>query len=134
VTPDVPAPDTERRIQRGHQARTAPRVPAWLALLIGLGLIAAGTALVLVGAGGLRPAPRVPVPAAVLSAIGVVFVVPIELSLPRGPYETRLADRPPRYWELEVRGEATGADFGATFLLPVYAPAASVCDGTGLPA
>lgn len=67
--------DTERRILKGHQARTAPRVPAWLALLIGLGLIAAGAALGLVGAGVLRPEPRVPAPAAVPYAIGVTFVV-----------------------------------------------------------
>jgi hypothetical protein len=307
-------PDTERRILKGHQARTAPRVPAWLALLIGLGLIAAGVALGLIGAGVLRPEPRVPAPAAVPYAIGVTFVVlgawflalrigdglrdararrlrrtmpgapwladhpwnpagawdetggravaaailavilgiflvpfnwvafsprsgidvwgrilfvavtgafdvltavvagyaayfgwrrarfgpvflrfervplmlgtsarvwlrvsrppadcrlaatlrcieeryvsdsestatqseqvwadvlpvepawgnvggswnlPIGLRLPLGPYETRLADRPPRYWELEVRGEAPGVDFDATFLVPVYGP------------
>lgn len=310
-------PDTERRILKGHQTRTVPRAPAWLLVLIGLGLIAAGGALVLVGAGGLRAEPRVPVPAVVLHAIGVVFVVlgawllalrigdglrdararrlrrampgapwladhawdpagardetgrraaaalalaailalflvpfnwiafsprsgihwsgrilsvavtgafdvltvivagyalylgwrrarfgpvflrferfplalgtsarvwlrvprppvgcrvaatlrcieeryvadgdssstlseqvwadavpiepawgqvggswnlPIGLRLPVGPYETRLAERPPRYWELDVRGEAPGVDFGATFLVPVYAPPAA---------
>ena len=310
-------PDTERRILKGHQARTAPRVPAWLALVIGLGLIGAGVALGLVGAGLLRPTPRVPVPAAVPYAISVSFVVigawllayrledglrmartrrfrrtmpgapwladhpwdpagawdetgrravatailavilgvflvpfnwvafsprsgidlwgrilfvvvtgafdvltlvvvgyavyfawrrvrfgpvflrferfpltlgtpcrvwlrvprppadcrlaatlrcieeryvadgdssstqseqvwadalpietawgrvsgswnlPIGLRMPLGPYETRLADRPPRYWELEVRGETHGVDFGATFLMPVYAPRAA---------
>ena len=309
-------PDTERRILKGHQARTAPRVPAALALVIGLGLIVAGGALFLVGAEILRPKSRVPAPAAVPYAIGVSFVVmgawllayriedglrdararrlrrtmpgapwladhpwdpagagdetgrravataalalilgvflvpfnwvafsprseidvwgrilfvvvtgifdlltvvvagyaayfgwrrarfgrvflrferfpltlgaptrvwlrvprppagsrlaatlrcieeryvsdsdststrseqvwadtrpidpawgligggwnlPIGLHLPLGPYETRLADRPPRYWELEVRGEAPGVDFGATFLMPVYAPPA----------
>jgi len=313
VTRDISVPDTERRILRGHRARTVPRVPAWIALLIGLGLIAGGAALVLVGVGVLRPRPRVLVPDAVPYAIGVVFVVvgtwllaikigdvlrdararrfrrtmpsspwladhpwnpagawdetgrqatagaavtvilalflvpfnwvafsarsgiplsgrivfvlvtgafdiltafvagysaylgwrrvrfgpiflgferlpctlgtstrvwlrvprppadcrlaatlrcveeryvtdgdssstlsdqvwadtpsiepawgrsggswnlPIELRLPLGPYETRLADRPPRYWELEVHGEAPGVDFDATFLLPVYA-------------
>jgi hypothetical protein len=309
-------PDTERRILTGHQARTAPRVPAWLALVLGLGLIVAGAALGLVGAGVLRPEPRVPAPAAVPYAIGVTFVVlgawllayriedglresrtrrlqrampgapwfadhpwdpagawdetgrravatavlavilgvflvpfnwvafsprsgidlwgrilfivvtgafdiltvvvagyaayfawrrarfgpvflrferfpltlgtsarvwlrvprpptdcrlaatlrcveeryvadgdssstqseqvwadavpiepawgqvggswnlPIGLRLPVGPYETRLAERPPRYWELDLRGEAAGVDFGATFLVPVYAPPA----------
>jgi len=66
-------PDTERRILRGHPARTVPRVPAWIALLIGLGLIAGGAALVLVGAGILRPKPRVAVPDAVPYAIGVVL-------------------------------------------------------------
>jgi hypothetical protein len=75
VTQDSPAPDTERRILTGHPARTAPRVPAWLALLLGLGVIAAGTALVLVGAGVLQPKPRVPAPTVVPYAMGVVFVV-----------------------------------------------------------
>jgi len=75
VTRDIFVPDTERRILRGHQARTVPRVPAWIALLIGLGLIAGAAALVLVGAGVLRPKPRVPVPIAVPYAIGVLFVV-----------------------------------------------------------
>jgi hypothetical protein len=200
-------------------------------LLIGLGLIAGGPALVLVGAGILRPEPRVDAPVAVSYAIGVVFVdvlpvvvagyaaylgwrrvrfgpgflrfegfpirlgtsthvrlqvprpplecrltatrrcveeryvsdgeststlsehvwaitrpverpsarfgggwnLPIELPVPQGPYETRLADRPPRYWELEVQGETKGVDFGATFLLPVYAASASAPEGRGLP-
>jgi hypothetical protein len=51
--------------------------------------------------------------------------LPIELRLPLGSYETRLADRPPRYWELGVHGEAEGVDFDATFLLLVYAPGTS---------
>ncbi len=57
--------------------------------------------------------------------VGGSWNLPIGLRLPVGPYETRLADRPPRYWELEVRGEAPGVDFGATFLMPVYAPRAA---------
>lgn len=322
MTPDNPAPDTERRILKGHPARTAPTVPAWLAVVLGLGLIVGGTALVLVGAGILTPKPHLAFPMAVPYAMGVVFVVvgawllalkvgdgvreararrigrtrpgwrwladhpwnpagawdetgrraaatailavilglflvpfnwvafsprsgidlwgrilfvvvtgvfdiitlivagyavyfgwrrarfgpsfvrfeqfpmllgtptrvwlrvprppaerrlaatlrcieerymsdgeststvseqvwaialpvgpatgqvdggwnvPIELPVPRGPYGTRLADRPPRYWELEVRGAATGVDFGATFLLPVYA-ASEPADGGG---
>lgn len=40
--------------------------------------------------------------------------------LPEGDYETRLRDRPPRYWELEVAAETTGIDFRSRFLLPVY--------------
>lgn len=34
---------------------------------------------------------------------------------------TRLSQSPARYWELEVRGDAPGLDYCATFLLPVYA-------------
>lgn len=32
-----------------------------------------------------------------------------------------LGERPPVYWELEVKAEAPGVDYGATFLVPVYA-------------
>jgi hypothetical protein len=40
--------------------------------------------------------------------------------LPELPIGTRLAARPPRYWELEVRSEGPGVDYAATFLVPVY--------------
>ncbi len=40
--------------------------------------------------------------------------------LPLGDYETRLRDRPPRYWELEVAAETPGIDFQTRFLVPVY--------------
>ena len=59
------------------------------------------------------------------ASVGGSWNLPIGLRLPVGPYETRLAERPPRYWELDVRGEAPGVDFGATFLVPVYAPPAA---------
>lgn len=32
-----------------------------------------------------------------------------------------LGERPPRYWELEVTGEAPGIDYGGSFLVPIYA-------------
>lgn len=44
----------------------------------------------------------------------------LRFALPDGDYATRLSDRPARYWELEVRGEAPGVDFEARFPLPVY--------------
>ena len=37
---------------------------------------------------------------------------------------TSLSERPPRYWELEVKAEMPGVDYRATFLVPVY-------EGTG---
>ena len=33
---------------------------------------------------------------------------------------TALSERPPRYWEMELRIEAPGIDFAGTFLVPVY--------------
>jgi hypothetical protein len=33
---------------------------------------------------------------------------------------TRLAEPPPRYWELELSAETPGVDYGARFLVPVY--------------
>lgn len=41
--------------------------------------------------------------------------------LPEGDYETRLRERPPRYWELETAGSADGLDFRSRYLVPVYA-------------
>ena len=32
-----------------------------------------------------------------------------------------LSERPARYWELEVSGEAPGIDYGGSFLVPIYA-------------
>jgi len=68
-------PDTERELLRDHQARTVPVVPAWLALPLGVALMAGGVALVLVGAGALPVVPRSDVPPAVPYSVGVVFVV-----------------------------------------------------------
>jgi hypothetical protein len=49
--------------------------------------------------------------------------VPISVTLPPGGNDrsTWLSENPPRYWELEMKGEAPGVDFEARFLLPVYA-------------
>ena len=38
-------------------------------------------------------------------------------------YSTGLGERPPRYWELEIEGNAPGVDYKAGFLVPVYAHA-----------
>jgi hypothetical protein len=46
--------------------------------------------------------------------------LPISLTLPTGDYATQLSADPPRYWEIEARGEAPGIDFAAQHLLPVY--------------
>lgn len=46
--------------------------------------------------------------------------VHLRFQLPRNGLATRLSDRPPRYWELALQGEAKGLDFAASFLLPIY--------------
>jgi hypothetical protein len=32
-----------------------------------------------------------------------------------------MSEEPPRYWEIETKGEAPGIDFKSRFLVPVYA-------------
>lgn len=50
--------------------------------------------------------------------------IPVSFRLPaEAHFSTTLAIATPRYWELEVEGEAPGVDFGARFLLPVYGKA-----------
>jgi hypothetical protein len=49
------------------------------------------------------------------------FVLPVSVRLPAGNYGTWLSDDPPRYWEIETKGEAAGIDFESRFLVPVYA-------------
>ncbi|HEX6058882.1 MAG TPA: hypothetical protein VFZ11_07660 [Gemmatimonadaceae bacterium] len=51
-------------------------------------------------------------------AIVFRFAVPADAS------GSSLSERPPRYWELAVEGEAPEAAYGATFLLPIYARSA----------
>jgi len=46
--------------------------------------------------------------------------VNLSFPLPEDGSPTRLGERPPVYWELEVEAEAPGADYEAAFLLPVY--------------
>jgi len=46
--------------------------------------------------------------------------IPVEFKLPADKLPTTLADAPPTYWAIEVRGEARGADYEAYFLVPVY--------------
>jgi hypothetical protein len=41
-------------------------------------------------------------------------------SPPEGVGGTTLSERPPRYWELEIKAETVGIDYAATFLVPVY--------------
>ncbi len=45
----------------------------------------------------------------------------ISFPLPSGDYSTRLGKRPPQFWELEITADMPGADYAATFLVPVYA-------------
>ena len=46
--------------------------------------------------------------------------IPLAFALPDLALPTRLRERPPRYWEVDVRGEAPGIDYRARFLVPVY--------------
>ncbi|MEK7467200.1 MAG: hypothetical protein AAB074_07300 [Planctomycetota bacterium] len=48
--------------------------------------------------------------------------IPVSFRLPaESHFATERQTVTPRYWELEVAGEAPGVDFGARFLVPVYA-------------
>jgi hypothetical protein len=47
--------------------------------------------------------------------------IPVRFRLPEGDLGTRLVEPPVRYWELEVKAETPGLDFGAVFPVPVYA-------------
>lgn len=46
--------------------------------------------------------------------------IPIEFRVPSDQPATTLAATPPTYWEIEAKGKARGADYEATFLIPVY--------------
>jgi hypothetical protein len=41
-------------------------------------------------------------------------------AVPEGVPGTALSERPPRYWELEVKIETPGVDYAGVFLVPVY--------------
>ncbi len=46
--------------------------------------------------------------------------IPISFDLPNGSAVTRLSDRPPTYWELDISAATRGVDLNSRFLLPVY--------------
>ena len=46
--------------------------------------------------------------------------IPIAFLVPEDAEETRASERPARFWDLEVRGEARGVDFVHRFVVPVY--------------
>lgn len=46
----------------------------------------------------------------------IVFRFPV----PADAAGSSLTERPPRYWELSVEGQAPGIDYEATFLVPIY--------------
>jgi hypothetical protein len=51
--------------------------------------------------------------------------IPIRIDLPApggAAVGTALSEDPPRYWKLSLHADLPGADFGATFLVPVYEP------------
>ena len=41
-------------------------------------------------------------------------------TVPAGVAGTSLSERPPRYWEVEIRAEMPGVDYRGVFLVPVY--------------
>lgn len=47
---------------------------------------------------------------------------PFAFALPRHLPPTRLSERPARYWQLDIDGQAAGTAHRATFLVPVYEP------------
>ena len=47
--------------------------------------------------------------------------VPVSFSLPADARSTKLADKPPTYWEIEIMVDRAGVDYKAAFLVPVYA-------------
>jgi hypothetical protein len=47
-------------------------------------------------------------------------VLSVSFPLPAEDLGTMLSESPSRYWEVEVKAETPGIDFGATFLVPVY--------------
>lgn len=49
--------------------------------------------------------------------------LPITFPLPTDVPPTLLSERPPIYWEIEVKADAPGIDYYARFLVPVYAGA-----------
>ncbi|MBA3425341.1 MAG: hypothetical protein ACR2HO_00880 [Rubrobacteraceae bacterium] len=52
--------------------------------------------------------------------VGRSLDVNLSFALPDNRPTTKLGERPPTYWELEIEAEAPGVDYAATFLLPVY--------------
>jgi hypothetical protein len=48
--------------------------------------------------------------------------LPVSFRIPQQQPATRLSDAPPTYWQIEARGKASGADYEAYFLVPVYKP------------
>jgi hypothetical protein len=52
--------------------------------------------------------------------LGDPLVLPVSMTLPTGDYGTCFSGDPPRYWEIEAKGEAPGIDFLTRFLVPVY--------------
>jgi hypothetical protein len=46
--------------------------------------------------------------------------IPVEFRIPPDQPGTTLVATPPTYWEIEAKGKASGADYQAYFMVPVY--------------
>lgn len=55
-----------------------------------------------------------------LGGFGTEGQIPIAFLIPEDAEDTNASDRPARFWDLEVRGEAKGVDFVHRFAVPVY--------------
>ncbi len=55
-----------------------------------------------------------------LGGVGTEGRIPIAFLIPEDAEDTKASDRPARFWDLEVRGEAKGVDFVHRFAVPVY--------------
>ncbi|MEW6088628.1 MAG: hypothetical protein AB1498_10050 [bacterium] len=49
-----------------------------------------------------------------------LLTLDLKFSLPQNGCETKLKDRPAKYWELEIMADTHGIDYHASFLLPIY--------------
>jgi hypothetical protein len=66
---------------------------------------------------------------------GPDYDVELTFDVPESAPGTRISDRFPRYWRLEVRGATTSGPYTDTFLVPIYArPSAPAAGGGTAPA
>jgi hypothetical protein len=65
---------------------------------------------------------------------GPDFDVEVAFDVPEAAPGTRIADRFPRYWVLDVRGDTSSGPYAETFLIPIYERPAAAARDPKLPA